>query len=121
MKTILVIEDDATLMEAYNLKFTSSGYAVLMATTGEQGVAMVSEKAPDLIILDIMLPTGYDGMQVLKKLKSDPKTKLIPIIMMTNIPNQTSQSIEAGALFYFVKSDISLDDLIAKIKDILKE
>jgi len=121
MKTILVIEDDATLLEAYNLKFTTAGYTVLSATTGEQGVAIANEKIPDLVILDIMLPTGFDGMQVLKMLKNDPRTKHMPIIMMTNIPNQTSESIDAGALWYFVKSDISLDDLVAKIKEILHE
>jgi DNA-binding response OmpR family regulator len=121
MKTILIVEDEKSLQEAYLTKFKKNGYSVMLATSGDQGITLAQEKIPDLIILDLMLPGGIDGMNVLTILKNDPKTKQIPVIIMTNIEDQTSPSLDIGAVWYFVKSDVHLDYLVAKVKEILRD
>ena len=81
-KKILVIDDELELVKAITIRFKASGYEVVPAFDGQEGVDKAGEVKPDLILLDIVMPK-MDGYQVCKKLKGNPETKDIPIIIFT--------------------------------------
>lgn len=115
-KKILIVEDDAFLLDAYQMKMTGqTDWDVSVATDGEAALFSVKSTKPDLVILDLLLPKK-PGLDVLKELKADADTKKIPIIVASNIDQKTvvQQAIDLGAADYFVKSDISIGDLIKK-------
>ena len=93
-KNILVVEDDLDIRELISFNLKNEGHQVFEAKDGEVGIDIAREKLPDLILLDLMLP-GNHGLDVCRILKSDQKTKSIPIIMVTamgQIVNQISFS-----------------------------
>lgn len=120
-KKILVVEDEATLQKALTEALTCDDYDVLNAFDGVRGVELASEKIPDLILLDIILPK-MDGFEVLKKLKENENTSDIPIIILTNLSDADNiqKTLNLGATTYLVKADFHLDDVLKKIKEILK-
>ncbi|KKQ93863.1 MAG: response regulator receiver domain protein [candidate division CPR2 bacterium GW2011_GWC1_39_9] len=110
---ILVVEDERILAQILSKSFNLLGHEVILAFNGEDGLRK-AQTEPDikLILLDLMLPIK-DGFQVLKELKSDPKTKDIPVVITSNIAEEAKikEGIEAGAADYLVKSNISIDNL----------
>ena len=111
-----MIEDDATLGELYLLILTQAGYTPQLARDGEEGATLAQSK-PDLILLDIMLPK-LNGIDVLKKVKADDTTKNIPIIMLSNLAQDTSieEALHLGANGYIVKVDMLPKDLVDNIE-----
>lgn len=120
MKTILVVEDDSFLMDAYKVKLQQAKYTILAAKDGESGLAMAQSKKPDLIILDLVLPK-MSGMDVLKKLKADETTKSIPVIIASNLDQKQTidEGKKLGAVDYFIKSNLSINELIDKLDSYL--
>lgn len=114
MKNILFIEDEAVMQKAVSEFLGVKGYHVVSALDGEIGISMAQKQSPDLILLDIILPK-VDGFDVLKKLKNDPATKSIPVIVLTNLSQMgdISKIMELGVTTYLVKSDQSLQDIAA--------
>lgn len=114
-KTILIIEDDAFLVDAYKVKLSSTPWKVLTVSDGNVGYEMALEEKPNLIILDLFIE-GLTGLEVLKKFRENPKTKNIPIIIATNVDQDETieQAKKLGANDYFIKSNISIGDLISK-------
>jgi CheY-like chemotaxis protein len=102
---ILIIEDDALLSRMYQIVFTSSHYEVEVANNGETGLEKAREIKPNLILLDIMMPK-LNGLEVLKRLKADPDTKDIPVVVLTNLAGSgdVQAALELGAVRYIVKS-----------------
>ena len=84
-KKILLIEDEKDMVFAISMQLKASGYEVIAAADGEEGLKKTREEKPDLILLDIMLP-GKDGYTYLLDLKKDEKTKSIPVIVVTAKP-----------------------------------
>ena len=119
-KTILVVEDDGDIQEllAYNL--AREGFNVLRALTGEEGVRMTSEHLPDLIVLDLMLP-GIDGIEVCRKIRRDPETENIPVVMLTAKGENTDiiTGLEIGADDYVTKP-FSPKVLVARMRAVLR-
>jgi two-component system alkaline phosphatase synthesis response regulator PhoP len=115
-KKILIIEDDRNLQIVYKQKFTSEGYEVMTATTGNQALTIARENKPDLILLDIMLPEGMNGFDVMEFLKRDQGLKDIPVIMFTNLDSERETAIQMGAVDYVVKANTSIDELVGKVK-----
>jgi CheY-like chemotaxis protein len=103
---ILIIEDDTLLSRMYQIVFTASNYEVEVAVNGEEGLAKARAGKPNLILLDIMMPK-LNGLEVLKLLKSDPNTKAIPVVVLTNLAgsNDVQAALELGAVRYIVKSE----------------
>lgn len=103
---ILIIEDDPLMLRMYQKIFTFQKYDVEVAADGEEGLAKVAETKPTIILLDVMMPK-LNGLQVLERLKSDPETKKIPVIMLTNLAGQqdAETALSKGAVKYIVKSE----------------
>lgn len=106
-KTILVIDDVEENVDIIRQKLTHSGYEVIAAYDGQQGLTMLKEKKPALVLCDIMLPK-LDGWGILTTAKNDPETKDIPIILMTayttiQFKGERLRAIEQGAVDYLKK------------------
>lgn len=122
MKKILFIEDESVLQKTFDSAFKNEGYEVISALDGETGVNLAKTQKPDLILLDMVLPK-LTGFEVLKKLKENPETKRIPVIILTNLERMSDidKALELGATTYLVKVNYSLDEVIKKVKGILGE
>jgi len=121
MKRILFIEDEAALQKTFGDILKSEGFEVISALNGETGLNLAKKENPDLILLDLILPKIH-GLDVLKEIKQNENTKNIPVIVLTNIESieKIDEALELGATTYLVKSDYSLEDVIAKIKKALE-
>ncbi len=121
MKKILFIEDEATLQKTFGDILKQAGYEIISATDGETGLRLANTKKPDLILLDLILP-AMDGFEILEKLKKDPETKGIPVIVLTNLERMedVERAIKVGATTYLVKTQYKIEEVIEKIKKILK-
>jgi two-component system, OmpR family, phosphate regulon response regulator PhoB len=119
-KTILVVEDDTDILELVRWHLQEEGYSVLTATDGIKGLDMANKQAPDMIILDLMLP-GMDGLGVCRALKGDARTKNIPVAMLTAKGEEVDRVVgfELGADDYIVKP-FSPRELVLRIRAILK-
>jgi CheY-like chemotaxis protein len=115
-KTLLIIDDDASLRLNLSVYFKGKGYRVLEADNGKDGLALMVSENPNAILLDIVMPE-MSGIEVIKEVtKSNPK--MIPLItLMTNSAdmNFLSDAVDLGVLKYVLKGDISLEDIFHTI------
>jgi two-component system alkaline phosphatase synthesis response regulator PhoP len=120
MTEILVIEDERDIVETLEYNLKKEGYKVAKAYDGLAGLRLAEEKVPSLILLDLMLP-GLDGLEVCRRIKRNPKTAAVPVIMLTAKGSETDKivGLELGADDYIVKP-FSIKELIARIKTILR-
>ena len=120
-KTILVIEDHLETREllSYNLK--AAGFQVRAAGTGEAGLELASRGLPDLVLLDVMLPGGMDGLEVCRRLKQDQRTRRVPVIMLTALGDEVDRivGLELGAEDY-VSKPFSPRELLLRVKAVLR-
>jgi DNA-binding response OmpR family regulator len=109
---VLMIEDDSAAAEMYRLRLVADGYTVVVAEDGEQGLEMAGAELPDFIYLDIRLPK-IDGFEVLERLRADPETAGIPVIILSNFgePEFRERGLKLGALEFLVKSDTTPSNL----------
>jgi DNA-binding response OmpR family regulator len=117
---ILVVDDEADLVETIRFSLELEGYNVLVASNGEEGLNLARQEKPDLILLDLMLPK-LDGYKVCRLLKFDERYKHIPILMLTAKTQEKDKILgkETGANEYITKP-FDMDELMAKIKAYLK-
>ncbi|MBN1880406.1 response regulator transcription factor [bacterium] len=117
---ILVVDDEADIIELLQFNLEKEGYQVLTAMTGEAAVKAAQAKLPELIVLDLMLP-GIDGMEVCRILKRDARTSAIPIIMLTAKTEDIDivAGLELGAVDYVTKP-FSPKVLIARIRAVFR-
>ncbi|MEK7563222.1 MAG: response regulator [Patescibacteria group bacterium] len=116
---IVIAEDDAVLREVYQKKFSIAGYTIRLAENGEEAVALIAQKMPDIAILDVHMPI-LDGFGVLEKFPRDKRT--FPVIMLTNFGDEKSKmrGKELGADDYFVKSEMTIKSLLTMVETLLK-
>src|SRR3989338_995224 len=121
MAKILVVEDDMNLQRTLIEYLKKENFETLGASNGEDGVILAKKEKPDLILLDIVLPRK-NGYEVIKELKSDDNTLKIPIVLLTNLGSYSDvgKALNLGATTYLVKADYKLEEVVAKIKEILK-
>ena len=114
---VLLIEDDDAAAEMYRLRLVADGYSVVVANDGEQGLAMARAESPDFIYLDLRLP-GLDGFEVLERLRGDPATTHIPVIILSNYgePELRERGLKLGALEFLVKADTTPAQLSTKVE-----
>ena len=121
MTKILLVEDELTLHKALKEFLEEAGFEIISAFNGEDAVALVKSSKPDLILLDIILPKK-DGFEVMADLKLDEKIQKVPVVLLTNLESAENiqKAFDAGATTYLVKSNYKLEDIVKKIKEILK-
>lgn len=95
-RTVLVIDDDIDLVEIIRVTLEREKLRVIDAQNGERGFALAKEQRPDLVLLDVMMGTVDEGFQVAYKLRSEPLTKDIPIIMLSAVGERTGFSFDKG-------------------------
>jgi two-component system, OmpR family, alkaline phosphatase synthesis response regulator PhoP len=113
---ILLAEDDRFLRKSAGAMLLRQGFIVMAAEDGEEALRLARTESPDLILLDVILPK-MQGFDVLRALKSDPHTSPIPVIILSNL-GQESDSVaarEMGALDYWVKSNLALEELAMRV------
>jgi len=120
MKKILIVEDEEFLALALRDNLESEGYSVDTAYNGEEAVEHIKKIKPNIILLDILMPKK-DGFFVLEEVKKNPEWKLIPVIVLSNLGEDTAikQAMEMGADDYFVKSQHPIEEVIEKVKEYL--
>jgi DNA-binding response OmpR family regulator len=102
---VLVVEDDRSIQMVLELVLTRMAKCeVFLASEGRQGLAMIKEKMPDIVLLDLMLP-GIDGFEICQRAKEDPATQHIPIIFLTAQPQPAAvaRAMSLGAAAYLIK------------------
>lgn len=121
-KKILIIDDDLGLIEIFKTVLVDANYQIFTAERGGKGMDLAVAEVPDLILLDYMLP-DINGIEVLKRLKTQELTKNIPIVILTNFgqENTIKQSLYDGATDFWLKYQIGPQDLVDKVKVILHD
>ncbi len=119
-KKIMWVEDDAMLSDIIGRKLAIEGCNLIHMSTGEEAIAAVEREMPDIIMLDIILPS-IGGIEVLEKIKSMPQVASIPIILLSNLnqKGEEERALKLGATKFLTKATLSLNEIIEEIKQVL--
>jgi two-component system phosphate regulon response regulator PhoB len=118
--TVAVLEDDRDILDVTVYNLEREGYVVRGYTDGAEGLEAIREDLPDLVLLDLMLP-GLDGLQVCQRLRSDPRTKHLPVIMVTAKTEESDVVLGLGiGADDYVCKPFSPRELVARIKALLR-
>ena len=122
MKKILIVDDQPEVRELVRVTLEVGPYQIFLASNGAEALRLAREEEPDLLLLDIMMPEGPDGLEVCRTLKNDPSTAGINIVMLTSKGQDWDLQAghDAGANDYFVKPFSPLE-LIQKVEEVLGE
>ena len=119
-KKILVVDDEEDMRKLLRIRLEQEDFNVIDAVDGEEGLKKAEEELPDLVILDIMMPK-MDGYTCLKEMRKLPKTKSIPVLMLSGKEEEKVRDLFSfQKISGYIEKPFELDDLIAKIKDVLK-
>lgn len=120
MAKLLLVEDDSLLIRLYQKRFTKDGHEVVSARDGEEGLVLIEREQPDLVLLDVMMPK-LSGLEMLERIKANPATRSVPVIILSNVSGETEQerALELGAVAYIVKSANDPGRVAAKVNEIL--
>ena len=120
MTKIAIIEDDAMIAQMYQMKFELDGFFVEISNNGFDGLKMLDDFKPDLLLLDIKLPE-ISGIEVLKKLRQKTEFKNLPIILLTNSDrSEIPENIDQFKISdYIVKSNLTPRQVVEKVKETL--
>lgn len=116
---VLIIEDDQLIQRMYEKIFTFEKFVVELASNGQEGLDKARTVKPTIILLDVMMPV-MNGIEVLEKLKQDPSTKAIPVIMLSNLAggNDIETALSKGAVKYIIKSEYDPKQIADMVKEI---
>lgn len=122
MSKVLIIDDEQELLKMYEQTFSSTGFTPILAENGEIGIKMAKDQKPDVILLDIIMPK-MNGLDVLAEIKKDPDIKNIPVILLTNLPQESSgeKAKELGAYGYLVKAENEPAQVVEEVKKIVQK
>lgn len=110
------------MLSMYSTKFEMEKYRVVSAEDGEKGLVLAKKEAPDIILLDILMPK-MNGFEVLEELKKDKKTDNIPVILLTNLNqrDEIERGLGLGADDYLIKAHFMPSEVVEKIKKVIEE
>lgn len=121
-KKIIIVEDDVSMREIVVHKLNANGFAVKEAEDGKQGIDLIIQEKPDIVLLDLMLPE-VDGFQVLESIRNnpDPEVAATPIIVLSNLWSNKdilkTKTLKVQA--YLVKAYFTTEEILKKVNDIL--
>lgn len=121
-KKILIIEDDKFLAELLAKKIVQAGFNASYASNGKDGIKEIRTSYPSLILLDLLLPDS-SGFEILAEAKKDPKISSIPVVILSNLSlkEDIDKGLDLGAADYLIKSQLSMDEIVDKVKQILQK
>ena len=116
-KKILIIEDEELLYNLLQRKLSEEGYEASVAKDGVEGMKMIKEMKPDLVLLDIVMP-NKNGFEVMDEMQADERLKHIPIIVISNSgqPVEIDKAKESGARDWLIKTEFDPQEVIEKVK-----
>ncbi len=117
MKKILIVEDEDIIIDLLEKKLVQEGYEVSTAHDGEEGLKMVKEIKPDIILLDIIMPKK-SGYEVMEEMSKDPELNRIPIIIISNSgqPVELDKAKDLGARDWLIKTEFNPDEVVEKVR-----
>lgn len=117
---ILVIEDDKFLRELLVRKLASEGFDVQNAIDAQAAFTILEERIPKVILCDLILP-GIDGFEILKRIKAEPKTADVPVVILSNLGQKEDleKAMALGAKDFMVKANFTLDEIVTKVRGIV--
>jgi DNA-binding NtrC family response regulator len=120
LNRILIVEDDPLEADLLKQELSDRGYETCWAGDGEKALALIQKTPPDLILLDVVLP-GMDGLEVVRKIKSNPRTRFIPVIMVTALADleERIKGLDSGADDYITKP-FKTFELLARVRSMLR-
>jgi DNA-binding response OmpR family regulator len=115
---VLIIEDDKFLQKILTTKFVKEGYDVHSASDGEEAIQQLIAYGPSFVLLDLILPK-LNGFEVLSEMKTNQKMRGIPVIVLSNLSQaeDIKRATELGAIDFMVKADLSINDVVQKVKE----
>ncbi len=121
-KKILIVEDDKTLSQMMNDKFSLEGFDIELAMDGEEALEKVKNNQYDMVLLDILMPKMH-GIEVLVNMRKEDKTFKTPVIILTALDSaeRELQAHKLGAIEYFVKSKYTLDDVVKRVREAISK
>ena len=119
---VLVVEDDQIMASLLTEKLAKIGMEVSFAVNGDACFRELEKSVPDIILLDLILP-GTSGFDVLKKIKSDDRTKTTPVIILSNLGSreEIQKGLDIGADAYLIKANVLIDEIVEKIQEVLRK
>jgi len=120
MKKILMIENDQSFERLIKYKLIQAGYYVINITDGQEGLKAINEEKPALVLLNILLPS-MSGWEILEKMKANPKTNTIPVLILTNLESKEDleRGLKMGADDYIVKAHFTPAEVLKKVEKYL--
>ncbi len=120
MPSILLVDDERDLLSLLDFNLRAAGFETLLATSGEQALSHLRRRIPDIVLLDLMLP-DVPGTEVCRQLKSDPRTRHVPVVMLTAKGDEVDRVVgfELGADDYVTKP-FSVRELVLRLKAVLR-
>ncbi|MBT6691347.1 response regulator [Candidatus Parcubacteria bacterium] len=117
---ILFVDDDNFLRKVYKSELGDHGYEVILAVDGDDGLEKAQLNDPDLIILDMIMPSK-NGFEVLTELRNNPVTENIPVIILSNLgqKDDIKKGLDMGAVDYLVKDDTTLEVIVDKVQEFI--
>lgn len=121
-KKILIIEDEATLLEAIEKKLKINGFQTITAKNGKEGMKKIESEKPDLVLLDIMMPI-MDGFEVLEEMKRKQYLPKIPVIIISNSgqPVEIEKALKFGIRDYLIKAEFSPEEVLNKVNNVINK
>ena len=121
-KKILIVDDDENLRVVLRDKLRLLGFEVEESSDGKEGLDKALILHPDVILLDVLMPI-MDGWAMLRKLRIDPWGKIVRVIMLTVVEDlhSVARAMEDGSFSYLIKTGESMNDIISKVEDVLKD
>jgi DNA-binding response OmpR family regulator len=122
MQKVVLVEDDPLLIDIYATKFKEAGFQVAVVDRGDAAQARIEKERPDLVVLDIVLPQK-DGWEILRCLKSNPKTKDTKVIILSNLgqKEEIEKGMGLGAAGYLIKAHYTPSQVVKEMRKILQE
>ena len=118
----LIVEDDEFVSAVYKTKFAKEGFDVMYAENGEIALRLMRERLPDIVLLDLIMPIK-DGFQTLEEIRKDDALKGVKVLVLSNLSQNEdiARVKELGALDFIVKANISLQDMVKKVREYLAD